>query len=94
MTSVLEFSHEINPGLDRNTIIERFSEDFDRKWADLDYRMSRGPGKEILARLNDFLQSRLQISITETMLADQLSRQTTDPMLLGLLERLDAFCAD
>jgi len=94
MTSVLEFSHEMKSSLDRNTVIERFSLDFDQKWVSLHYRLSMGPGKEILARMNDVFQTQLQISLTETMLADQLSRQTTDPILLGILERLDSFCED
>jgi hypothetical protein len=54
----------------------------------------RGPGKEILARLNDNLQAELQISITETMLADHLSVATMDPELVGVMERINVFCED
>ncbi len=92
--SVQEYSREQGNRMDRNTIAERFQMQFDRMWTSLDYRLARGPGKDILSRFNDFLQQNLKVSLTEPMLVEQLTESTVDPSLLGLLERLNLFCAD
>jgi hypothetical protein len=90
--SVLESAQSSR--LDRNTIAERFHTQFARQWAELDYRLARGPGKDIFSRLNNFLLSELKISITEPMVVSELTLSNVDPFLLGLLQRLNVFCAD
>jgi hypothetical protein len=92
--SVLEHYHERPSSTDRNTIIENYSARFDKEWNDMNFRLSKGPGKEIIARLNDVLQEELHVSVTETAIVEQLSSSLVDSELLGVLERANLFCED
>jgi AAA domain, putative AbiEii toxin, Type IV TA system len=92
--SILERAHATGSPVDRNTIIEKYSSQFENKWEQLSFRLSYAPGKEVLGRLNEVLQDELRISVTEVAIVEQLSTSSTDPELLGILDRLNVFCDD
>ena len=61
-------------------------------WKVLENRLRYCPGKELLARFNDKIQPLLKISITESLIIDQLTTDMIDPELKEILTELDEFC--
>jgi hypothetical protein len=94
LARVLQYEKDHGSPLDPSTIIGRYTDKFESEWNDINERFKRVPGKEVLARLNELLQTVARVSLTEVMIVEQISRFTVDPDLLGTLEILDQFCTD
>jgi len=93
IASILRFAKEKGMKTNQTTLIEQATQQFDKDWLLLNRRISLAPGKELFARLNDILQSKYKISLTETKLIDNLSIDLVDSSFLKILGSLDEFCA-
>jgi hypothetical protein len=91
---VLQYAKDHRSGLDQSTIIEQCTLRFESEWDNMDQRLKRVPGKEVLGRLNDHLQTVASVTLTEVMIVEQISRPSVDPDFLGTLKMLDQFCTD
>ena len=91
MASCLQYLNERGTKLDQSTIIEQANRRFEADWDILERRLVLAPGKDVLARLNDILQQKHKITITETMTIDQMSKTETNPDFLTTLDDLDFF---
>jgi hypothetical protein len=94
MAHTLQFYKEQGSSQDQSSIIGKFTARFEHDWQCLEQRLRHIPGKEALARLNDILQSEFGISLTETMIVEQLSQDLLDPEFSELLKSLDQFCTE
>ena len=89
----LKYERETRSKRDDSVILKDSNRIVEESWRIAEKRLSLAPGKEVLARLNDFLQSNLSISITEAQIIDGLTRATLDGGLTSVLKRLDEFCS-
>ncbi len=92
--NLIQFEKEKNRGTDVGTILLNFNEDFESKWKILENRFLLASGKSVLARLNEITQQSFQISVTDAMIIEQLSRESLDPRFVLALDALDEFCSN
>jgi hypothetical protein len=78
-------------GLDPATVNAQLSRDFEEKWSRLDSRRAMVPGKEVLARVNHCLQDACGLTLTDGLIANQMSRATVPDDLIALMEALQDF---
>jgi hypothetical protein len=94
MANILQFAKERGSSVDQSTLISQCTTEFEEEWRDASIRLTLVPGKEVLARLNDTLQSQLKVSVTEAMLIDSLQVTELDSELREVLRQLNDFCDD
>jgi hypothetical protein len=93
-TQSLQFEKERGSPLDASTIFQIAGSHVEEIWVDLRRRLGIVPGKEALSRLNDILQERYGISITEAMIIEQMERDKICESLGDLLVSLEEFCSN
>ncbi|WP_081505949.1 ATP-dependent nuclease [Azospirillum lipoferum] len=87
-----DYFEKREPGVDRSSILLRHGKLFSGDWKKYSEKILMLPGKEMLSRINEKIQSQLQVSLTESMIIDAINVDEIDPDFLRILQRLDAFC--
>lgn len=85
-----EFRSE-NSGLDMATLTKNAHIEFEKRWGCVDSRLALLPGKTILARLNDFLQTNYKITLTTTSILSSMRPDDVPLEMKELVDRLERF---
>lgn len=86
-----KYEKSINPKLDESTIIEKILNDFDKIWNNFDQRMSIISGKEFLSTINDYLQNKYKITITQSNIINELKISLVQDEMKQLIEKIELF---
>lgn len=89
----IRYAQERGSKLDVGTILLHFNQEFERWWEELDRRLAIAPGKDVLARLNDLLQTELKTTLTDAMIVEQITKESLDDNFMKVLEELEVFCS-
>src|SRR5690606_14547 len=68
----LKFQKSINPRMDESTIIESILNKFEETWNNINNRLAIIPGKDFLSSLNEFLQTKYKMSITQANIINSI----------------------
>lgn len=79
------------PGLDDSTINKRLMQEFDSRWDNLEDRLLLVPGKEVVAKLNEYLQDNYGITITARMIVDSFQINEIPDEMVELINKLEEF---
>ena len=85
------FEKSIAKGLDDSTIDEHLMSEFDSEWSDQDRRLMLIPGKETLAELNRYLQSKYSITISHGFIVSCFHLPEIPSEMITLIERIEEF---
>jgi hypothetical protein len=88
------FEHSKTTGLADETITEKLMKEYDEEWEALERRLKMVPGKETFASLNTYLQERVGVTLTQTLVIDNFRRQEIDPELVELFGAISTFIQD
>ncbi len=80
-----------NKSIDDSTIIATILRDFSAVWDDFSTRLNLVPGKLVLSKLNDHLQSTYSISLTENDILSCFTPETVPTEIKTILMNLDEF---
>lgn len=86
-----EYLRKRNPGLDIAESNAEVMTMFERDWQDLESRLRIVSGKQVLADLNQKLQKRLGISVSDSQICAQFKRDEVPEDLKTLLRRIKDF---
>lgn len=90
-TKRVEYARSVQPGVDRATITESVMKDFDDLWSDLSGRLAITSGKDVLARLNEYLQDNYGVSITPKQIISRFRKSEVPVELQDLIREIDSF---
>lgn len=82
---------DTNPGLDYSTASSRIHHLFEEDWDDLDRKLRIAPGKALLAKINEWLQSEYGVSVTTKAIASAITLSEIPHEMRELIERLEQF---
>lgn len=68
-----------NRGVDESTIVSKVMREFDEKWQQEGYRRGIVPGKEFFARLNEWLKTEFNVTISVRAAVSSLKRSEIHP---------------
>ena len=85
------FAKAADPSQDDTSITSALLASFDRDWGDLCRRLEIVPGKEILSRLNSFLQATYDVTVTPALIIDSMTPQEIPDEMRGIVLDLQAF---
>jgi AAA15 family ATPase/GTPase len=86
-----KYQKSLNPKLDESTITEKILADFDELWEQIVHRLKIVPGKDLLSRLNTYLQENYKITITQANIINSLKISTIPDELKKLVDEIDVF---
>ncbi len=86
-----KFEKSKDPKSQDSTIIETILKNFENDWMNLDQRFKMIPGKEFISSLNNFLQGKYSISITQGNIINYLNRSIISDELKSLIDAIDSF---
>lgn len=88
----LKYWKTISPSIDQSNVISQFKQDFDEKWdKSINERLKVVSGKEVLKRLNVYLQDNFGISISLNDIFLNIKRSEVPQEIQNLIEDLDTF---
>jgi energy-coupling factor transporter ATP-binding protein EcfA2 len=85
------FEKTITPGLADETITERLMAEYEEMWNNIEQRLLIVPGKEVIARLNTYLQENYGITVSANMIVDSFLRKEVPEEMVELLSLIDNF---
>lgn len=80
-----------SPGADDATINMSIFKEFREIWSSLESRLKLVSGKELLSKLNQYLQSTYSVSITPTGIIESMSTSEVPIEIVEIIEMLDQF---
>ncbi len=80
-----------SPGIDDSTINSTIFSEFKELWSSLDSRLRLVSGKELLSRLNQYLQANYSVSITATGIIEAMQYSEVPSEIISIVEMLDQF---
>jgi len=87
----IKYEKSINPKLHESTIIEKILDDFDKIWENFENRLSIISGKEFLSTINDYLQNKYKITITQSNIINELNISLVQDEMKNLIEKIELF---
>ena len=87
-----QFARASTPAVAETTIDEGLLQEFETAWEDFETRLKLVPGKEILALLNQELQSEFAVTITIGGVIGSFKPDEVPSEMVSLVGELDAFC--
>ena len=90
----LPYVSSSNRKLDDSTITVSLLSSFDEKWKCLDSRLDMVSGKQLLSRLNIHLQDKLHVSITPTLIVENMLPSEVATEMKDILTALQEFAAE
>lgn len=85
------FEKTKSSGLDQATITEKLLDEFDDIWRELSKRLEIVPGKELLAKLNQYLQATYKVTLTALGIISAMRQDEVPEEILTLMEGLGNF---
>lgn len=85
------FEKTKSSGLDQATITEKLLNEFDGIWRELLKRLEIVPGKELLAKLNQYLQATYKVTLTALGIISAMRQDEVPEEILTLMEGLGNF---
>jgi ABC-type multidrug transport system ATPase subunit len=85
------FEKTKSPGLDQATITEKLLDEFDDIWRKLSKRLEIVPGKELLAKLNQYLQATYKVTLTTLGIISAMRQDEVPEEIVTLMEGLGNF---
>lgn len=85
------FDRSITPGLADETITEKMMKEYDADWKVFDQRLKMVPGKDTFAAINTYLQEHVGVTLTPTLVIDNIRREEIDLELQELFETISKF---
>ncbi len=79
------------PGVDESTIDEALMREFELAWKDSALRFLLVPGKEVISKLNEYLQGLHGITITTSLIVDSFASEQIDAEMRSLIDEIDEF---
>lgn len=86
-----KYLRRTKPNLDLTTINESLLKQFDELWSSLENRLQIVPGKELLAKLNEHLQTAYGISVSNTQILKHMKVHEIPAEMVSLVEELEDF---
>lgn len=80
--------------LSRASVIEMANAKVDASYKNLEDALAISPGKKVLAKLNETLQAKYQLSLTEAAIIECVAKQDNLDDLHEVLKRFDIFCSE
>lgn len=87
----LKYEKSKNPKHDESTIIEKTLIEFDLLWKSFDKRVTILPGKDFLSKLNEYLQDKYKITITQANIVNGLTPALVPIEIKDLIAKIDTF---
>lgn len=78
-------------GNDVSVLSKKAMQEFERKWASLDSRLGICPGKTVLRKLREAIQSDFSVNLTDIQIIDEFGAAEVSGDIKQLVEKLDAF---
>lgn len=85
------FEKTKSSGLDQATITEKLLDEFNDIWRELSKRLEIVPGKELLAKLNQYLQATYKVTLTALGIISAMRQDEVPEEILTLMEGLGNF---
>jgi hypothetical protein len=85
------FVKSSNRSLDDSTITSALLSAFDDKWRDLKTRLDIVPGKEVLSRLNTYLQKTYDVTVTPNIIIGAMTESDVPGEIKTIIAALDVF---
>lgn len=85
------FEKAKSPGLDAATINQRLLEEFDDLWQELPRRLEIVPGKELLSKLNQYLQSKYKVTLSVSSIIAAMKQDEIPEEIRTLVIDLENF---
>ena len=76
-------------GLDISTVIASVTNEFEKQWENLSFKLSVVPGRIYMGKLNEYLQREFKISITFTQIANNILFEELDNGVLDFFIKLN-----
>ena len=86
-----EFEKTRTPSFDASTIDEELLKEFEELWENDTKRLLIVPGKDALAAVNTYLQSRLGITLSSSLITQSFLRDEIPEEMIDLIEQIDDF---
>jgi energy-coupling factor transporter ATP-binding protein EcfA2 len=87
----LPFVKSSNRSLDDATVTSQLLYAFDELWKELNSRLNIVPGKEVLARLNTYLQNTYAVTITPNLIIEAMTKSEIPEEIKYIVSLLDMF---
>lgn len=78
--------------LDDATIDEELMREFDADRQDVRRRILIVPGKDALAKLNEYLQNTYEVSISSSLIVECFRKDDIPPEIAQLVQEIEDFC--
>ena len=85
------FLKAADKSIDDTNITSYLLNSFGEKWNDMPERLKLVPGKEVLARLNTYLQDKWKISVTATTIIEAMDVRDVPEEMRGIVASLEEF---
>lgn len=93
VTQYTRFQRTLRRGVDESTLMTEAIAVFERDWADLESRLRIVPGKDVFAKLNQYLMDRYEISLSIGAVVRAFAISEIPPEMVELVKEIDAFGA-
>ena len=77
--------------IDDSTVTSQLLAAFDDKWGDLNTRLDMVPGKEVLSRLNTYLQKAYGVTVTPMLIIDSMKDADVSDEMKAMILSLQEF---
>ncbi|WP_110709724.1 ATP-binding protein [Salinicola sp. CR57] len=79
------------PSLDTATINQRLLDEFEETWSELQNRLKIVPGKKLLAKLNEYLQDKYDVTLSHSAILASMNASDIPGELASLIDQLELF---
>lgn len=85
------FEKTNTPELADETITEKIMVEYEKMWNNIEHRLLMVPGKEIIGKLNTYLQDKYGINISSRLIVDSFLREEVPEEMIELISLIDKF---
>jgi hypothetical protein len=77
--------------LAEETITEQLMVEYEEMWNNIEHRLLMVPGKEIIGKLNTYLQEKYGINISSRLIVDSFLREEVPEEMIELISLINKF---
>jgi hypothetical protein len=85
------FAKSLDRSLDDTTVTSRLLAAFEAQWSSLQSRLNLVPGKEVLSRLNLYLQKHWSVTVTPNAIVDAMNEEEVPSEMREIITSLEQF---
>lgn len=78
-------------GIHDSTITSKLLKEYDDKWDSLEDRIMIVPGKQVLAKINEYLQENYKVCLTSSQIVRNAEKNDFPKSIIGIIEELERF---